>query len=159
MAKMLESFRMSKTPPPASQVRVLVVEDNADDRELLLRQLRKTGMSDQVKFISDGKEALLFLTAVEPQPVDEDLIAIFLDLNLPSLSGLDLLRSLRQNDARQDTPVIVMTSSNDPRDLEECRRLRVTQYVSKPVTFTSFSKAVADVFHLPRTADTSAAEV
>jgi two-component system response regulator len=150
---------MSKAPSlPASQVRVLVVEDNADDRELLLRQLRKTGMADQVKFISDGKEALLFLTAPEPRPADEDLIAIFLDLNLPSLSGLDLLRLLRQNETLQDTPVIVMTSSNNPRDLEECRRLRVTQYVSKPVTFTSFSKAVADVFHLPRNAGSPVAE-
>jgi two-component system response regulator len=142
---------MSKTPSPASQVRVLVVEDNADDRELLLRQLRKTGMADQ--------EALLFLTASDQQPADEDLIAIFLDLNLPSLSGLDLLRLLRQNETLQDTPVIVMTSSNNPRDLEECRRLRVTQYVSKPVTFTSFSKAVADVFHLPRNADSPVAEI
>lgn len=138
---------MSNTTPSASQVRVLVVEDNADDRELLLRQLRKTGMADQVKFISDGKEALQYLTVPNPATVDE-LVAIFLDLNLPSLSGLDLLRTLRERDSL-NTPVIVMTSSNDPRDLEECRRLKVTQYVSKPVTFTSFSKAVADIFHLP----------
>jgi two-component system, response regulator len=149
---------MSKSSPPAQQVRVLVVEDNADDRELLLRQLRKTGMADQVKFISDGKEALLYLTESDAKSADEELIAIFLDLNLPSISGLDLLRTLRQSDGRLNTPVIVMTSSNDPHDLEECRRLKVTQYVSKPVTFTSFSKAVADVFHLPRSAGQSAAE-
>jgi CheY-like chemotaxis protein len=137
-------------PVATSAVRVLVVEDNADDRELLLRQLRKTGMADYVKFISDGKEALNFLTVPEPLPVAQELVAIFLDLNLPSLKGLDLLRALRERERFQTTPVIVMTSSNDPRDLEECRRLRVTNYVSKPVTFTSFSKAVADVFHLPR---------
>lgn len=142
---------MPTSPLPASQVRVLVVEDNADDRELLLRQLRKTSMADQVKFISDGKEALHYLTVPDPRQVEE-LIAIFLDLNLPSLSGLDLLRTLRERDCLK-APVIVMTSSNDPRDLEECRRLNVTQYVSKPVTFTSFSKAVADIFHLPRAGD------
>jgi two-component system response regulator len=149
---------MSKSSPPAPQVRVLVVEDNADDRELLLRQLRKTGMADQVKFISDGKEALVYLTEPGAQSAEDELIAIFLDLNLPSVSGLDLLRKLRQSDGSPDTPVIVMTSSNDPHDLEECRRLHVTQYVSKPVTFTSFSKAVADVFHLPRNADHSDAK-
>jgi len=137
-------------PAATFTVRVLVVEDNADDRELLLRQLRKTGMADHVKFISDGKEALNFLTVPDPLPVAQEIVAIFLDLKLPSLSGLDLLRALRQRERFQATPVIVMTSSNDPRDLEECRRLKVTNYVSKPVTFVSFSKAVADVFHLPR---------
>ena len=142
---------MSQASDSCLPVRVLVVEDNADDRDLLLRQLRKTGMADHVKFISDGKEALAYLTVPDLLPVHE-LIAIFLDLNLPTLNGLDLLRKLRQGDRFQTTPVIVMTSSNNPQDLEECRRLKVTQYVSKPVTLSSFSKAVADVFHLPRSA-------
>jgi CheY-like chemotaxis protein len=141
---------MSKSPDSALPVRVLVIEDNADDRDLLLRQLQKTGMADHVKFISDGREALNYLVARDPQPVASELVAIFLDLNLPSLTGLELLRSLRQDGLFQDTPVIVMTSSNDPRDLEECRRLKVTTYVSKPVTLTSFSKSVADIFHPPR---------
>jgi CheY-like chemotaxis protein len=65
---------------------------------------------------------------------------------------------LRAQDDLQKLPVIVMTSSNDPKDLEECRRLKVTSYVSKPVTFTSFSKAVADVFHLPRLNSGSSSE-
>jgi CheY-like chemotaxis protein len=141
---------MSKSPASALPVRVLVVEDNADDRELLLYQLQKAGMADHVKFISDGREALNFLTVDDPQIVADELVAVFLDLKLPSLSGLELLRRLRKDGLFQTTPVIVMTSSNDPRDLEECRRLHVTNYVSKPVTLTSFSKAVADIFHLPR---------
>ena len=141
---------MSNALDSAPPVRVLVIEDNADDRDLLLRQLRKTGMADHVKFISDGREALNYLVAPQPPPAASELVAIFLDLKLPSLTGLELLRSLRQSGLFQDTPVIVMTSSNDPRDLEECRRLKVTNYVSKPVTLTSFSKAVADIFHPPR---------
>jgi len=131
-------------------VRVLVIEDNDDDRELLLRQLRKSGMDDHVKFISNGQEALDFLTGSRAPSLTGELIAIFLDLRLPSLGGLELLRRLRAQDDLQDMPVIVMTASNDPLDLEECHKLKVTNYVSKPVTFTSFSKAVADVFHLPR---------
>lgn len=137
-------------------VRVLVIEDNPDDRELLLHQLRRGGMADHVKFISDGKEALDFLTGPLDSTLAGELVAIFLDLKLPSLGGLDVLRSLRSTSAWQKIPVIVMTSSNNPKDIEECERLHVTNFVSKPVTFTSFSKAVADVFHRPN-ADSSAA--
>ncbi len=127
-------------------VKVLVIEDNADDRELLLRQLRKSGLGEHVKFISDGKEALNLLTGPDAPP-PSDLIIILLDLRLPSLSGLELLRRLRALPRFQTLPVTVMTSSNDPRDLEECRRLNVVNYLTKPVTFDSFSKAVADMFH------------
>lgn len=140
---------MGETDSGDQSVRVLVIEDNPDDRELLLRQLRKAGMDAHVKFISDGKEALDFLTGPQA-PLPKNLIAILLDLRLPSMSGLELLRNLRAREEFQSVPVSVMTSSNDPHDLEECRKLKVINYVSKPVTFTSFSKAVADVFHPPR---------
>jgi len=131
-------------------VRVLVIEDDPDDRELLLYQLRNSGMDSHVKFIADGREALDFLTCSNGATLANEIVAIFLDLKLPSLGGLDLLRRLRIQGSLPDTPIIVMTSSNDPKDLEECRQLKVTNYVSKPVTFTSFSKAVADVFHRPK---------
>lgn len=141
---------MLNTKATDSPVRVLVIEDNADDRELLLRQLRKSGMDNHVKFISDGQQALDFLRSPRTPSLAEELIAIFLDLKLPAIGGIELLRQLRAWDHLQAIPVIVMTSSNDPLDLEECRRLKVVNYVSKPVNFSTFSKAVADVFHLPK---------
>ena len=147
---------MSDTQLGDNPVRVIVIEDNADDRELLMRQLRKSGLGEHVKFISDGKEALDLLTGPEAPPPN-DLIIILLDLRLPSLSGLELLRRLRALPRFHSLPVTVMTSSNDPRDLEECRRLNVVNYLNKPVTFDSFSKAVADIFHPPKTAGESAA--
>jgi len=147
---------MAESSVAPGPVKVLVIEDNADDRELLMRQLRKSGLGEHVKFISDGKEALDLLTGPEAPPPN-DLIIILLDLRLPSLSGLELLRRLRALPRFHSLPVTVMTSSNDPRDLEECRRLNVVNYLNKPVTFDSFSKAVADIFHPPKTAGESAA--
>jgi CheY-like chemotaxis protein len=141
---------MSEAKDSITPVRVLVVEDNPDDRELLLRQLRKSRMDNHVRFISNGQEALDFLLSLQASSLADELIALFLDLNLPALSGLELLRRLRLRNEFQYLPVIVMTSSNDPKDLEECHRLKVASYVSKPVSFDSFSKAVADVFHLPK---------
>lgn len=142
---------MGETNP----VRVVVIEDNADDRELLLRQLKKSGMDSHVRFIANGKEALDFLTGPLATTLGEELVAIFLDLKLPSVDGLELLRHIRSSDPLQKLPVIVMTSSNDPKDLEECRRLKVTSYVPKPVSFSVFSKAVADIFHLPEVRENS----
>jgi len=108
-------------------------------------------MDSHVKFIADGQEALDFLTGPQAPPT-ENIIAILLDLRLPSLGGLDLLRHLRARTDFRNVPVTVMTSSNDPNDLEECRKLNVISYVAKPVTLSSFSKAVADVFHPPKSA-------
>ncbi len=149
---------MAEPSAAAGPVKVLVIEDNADDRELLMRQLRKSGLGDHVKFISDGREAHDFLIGPDAPPPDE-LIIILLDLRLPSLSGLELLRRLRALPRFHSLPVTVMTSSNDPRDLEECRRLNVVNYLNKPVTFDSFSKAVADMFHPPKPAGESPAGV
>src|ERR1700734_720491 len=131
---------MPNSGETVDSVRVIVIEDNADDSELLLRQLIKSGMDGHVKFITNGQEALDFLTGPRAPILAKELIAIFLDLNLPLLGGLELLRRLRAIDMLRDIPVIVMTSSNDPDDMDECRRLKVTSYVPKPVSFNTFSK-------------------
>ncbi len=115
-------------------------------------------MDNHVKFIANGQEALDFLIGPEASSVAQDLIAIFLDLKLPSLDGIELLRRLRASDHHRNLPVIVMTSSIDPRDMDECRRLKVTSYVPKPVSFPNFSKAVADVFHSTSVKDSAPRE-
>ena len=132
-------FTEHNLPTP---VRVVVVEDNEDDRELLLRQLRKSKIDDHVKFISNGREALNFLANLPPPTPFCDLIAIFLDLKLPGMSGVDLLREIRKTPRVQNAPVIIMTSSLDPRDFEACQELKVSAFIPKPVTFDLFSKAI-----------------
>jgi len=133
-------------PPP---VRVVVVEDNPNDRDLLTRQLRKSGIDSHVKFLTDGREALDFLSKLPPAQPFTDLIAIFLDLHLPGMSGVELLREIRRQPRVSTVPVIVMTSSLDPRDFEACQELKVAAFIPKPVTFESFSKAITGLTHLP----------
>jgi AhpD family alkylhydroperoxidase len=128
-------------------IRVLVVEDNAFDEELLRRQLKKAGMADNVVFVPDAHQALELLSGPEGKLLRQDLIALFLDIHLPGMSGIELLRRLRAMPEMEDFPVIVMTSSQDPRDVEQCKKLKVKSYVEKPVTSVSFSKAVANLFH------------
>jgi CheY-like chemotaxis protein len=129
-----------------SPSRVMIVEDDPMDRELLLHQLKKAHLTENVFFIPDGEQA--FEVIEKCDKLEEwKLIALFLDLRLPKLSGIELLRRIRQLPGKKDLPVIVMTASNDPADKAECERLDVMSYVNKPVSFSSFSKAVADIFH------------
>lgn len=125
--------------------RILIIEDNPDDTFFLTRQLNRAKLDDHVTVISDGQEALDFLLK-NSQEDGLNFVAVFLDLRLPSLDGLPLLRKLREIPRLRDLPVIVMTSSNEDRDMEECQRLAVKAYVTKPVRLTEFIKAVAHVF-------------
>ena len=133
--------------PPA--VRVVVVEDNEDDRDLLIRQLKKSQIDSHVKFFATGEEALDFLSRLPRQLPFSELIAIFLDLQLPRMSGVDLLREIRKLPRVSRIPVIIMTSSLDPRDFEACQALKAAAFVPKPITFESFSKAITGLTHLP----------
>jgi len=136
------------TPKSSLAVRVLVIEDDPDDRDLLMHQLRKSKIDAMVKFIEDGKKAFDFLANLPPAEPFYDLIAIFLDLKLPSMNGLELLRRIKRTPRLQGIPVIIMTASLDPRDFEECHRLKVAAYISKPVTFESFAKAITGLHQL-----------
>ncbi len=131
----------SKTGP----VRVIVIEDDEDDIALLLRQLNKANIGTLVRFIKDGQEALDFIEE-NAETLVNSLMVIFLDLKLPSVSGLQVLRKIKSLDSLNSIPVVIMTSSNNPKDVEECRLLKAANYVEKPITFSSFSKAMADVF-------------
>jgi CheY-like chemotaxis protein len=126
---------------------VLVVEDDAEDRDLLRWQLKTAQMEDNVIFVPDAPQALAVLEGYRSGQREGELLALFLDLRLPGMNGVELLRRIRAMPDMEHLPVIVMTASSDPKDMEECRELKVVSYVEKPVTVCSFSKAVAGIFH------------
>ncbi len=128
--------------------KILIVEDNSDDEMLLLRQLKKANLDQHIKVIRDGRKALGYLT--EAGGNGDHLAAVFLDLGLPAIHGVQLLEAIRADERLRLLPVVVMTSSNDPDEMEKCRELGVSCYVQKPLTFSSFVKAFADVFRAQR---------
>jgi two-component system, response regulator len=120
---------------------ILLVEDNRDDEELTLRALRKNNISNDIVVARNGVEALDYLFA-EGIYLGRNLSlmpqVVFLDLNLPKLSGLEVLRRIRADDRTKLLPVVILTSSNEDRDRIEGYGLRANSYVRKPVDFNQF---------------------
>jgi CheY-like chemotaxis protein len=124
---------------------VLLVEDNPDDVELTLRAFKKYNIMNKVVVASDGAEALdyLFCTGRYASRDTNNLPEIvLLDLKLPKVDGLEVLQRLRADERTKHLPVVILTSSNEERDLINGYKLGVNSYVQKPVEFTQFSEAV-----------------
>jgi len=128
-----------------SDTRILFIEDDPKDVELVMSQLKMAQLDPHVKVITDGRAAVRYLT--DEKTECESLVIVFLDLKLPFVSGIQVLETIRADDRLQHLPVMVMTSSNNPADLEKCLELGVTHFLPKPITFSVFAKAVADCIH------------
>ncbi|MGA7563130.1 MAG: response regulator [Desulfobaccales bacterium] len=126
---------------------ILLVEDNPHDVELTLRSLQKHNLANRVQVVKDGAEALdfIFNTTGSFAGQANHLKVILLDLKLPKVSGLEVLQRLKDDERTRTIPVVVLTSSHEDRDIEECYRLGVNSYVVKPVEFESFAKTVAEM--------------
>lgn len=123
---------------------ILLIEDNPDDEELTLRAFRKNNIKNEVVVARDGAEALDYLFATGKyagRDVTNLPQVVLLDLNLPKVSGLDVLRRIRENDRTALLPVVILTSSKEERDLVEGYRLGANSYVRKPVNFDAFVDA------------------
>jgi CheY-like chemotaxis protein len=131
-----------------SQVEILLVEDNQNDAELTIRALQKYKMGNTIKHVKDGEEALDFLFTRENSL---DSISeyhprlILLDIKLPKVSGLEVLSKIRENQQTRHIPVVILTSSNEEKDLVESYKLGVNSYITKPVDFNNFIEAVSDL--------------
>lgn len=125
---------------------ILLVEDNLDDVELTLRALKKNNIRNEVVVVYDGAEALDFLFGTGKY-ADRDLkrlpTVILLDLKLPKIDGLEVLRQLRANELTKLLPVVILTSSKQEQDIVNGYSLGVNSYVRKPVDFNQFAEAVS----------------
>jgi two-component system, response regulator len=129
-------------------VEILLVEDNPHDAEMTMRALKKSNFINRLYWVKDGVEALEFLHcsgAYEDRDPAEIPKLMLLDLKMPRLDGLDVLRALKGDERTRAIPIVVMTSSNRDRDIAESYQLGVNGYVTKPVQFASFVEAVAQI--------------
>jgi two-component system, response regulator len=131
---------------PIEEVDLVVVDDSPNDVELILRALKSVNLANRVQVARDGKEALDFIFEIE-QGGDGRLLhslkLILLDLKMPRVGGLEVLHALKQDPRTADIPVVMLSSSQEPRDLESCYKLGASGYVVKPFNFDQFAKAVA----------------
>ena len=131
-----------------NEVEILLVEDNPNDEELTLRALRKHNLANRVHVVRDGAEALEFIFATgayTDRKMENGPKVILLDLKLPKVDGLEVLRRVKSDERTKATPVVVLTSSREERDVVESYKLGVNSYMVKPVDFDQFIQAVSQL--------------
>ena len=120
-------------------VEILLVEDSDDDAELTIRAIKSNKIANRIELVRDGVEAIAYLDSERPLPR-----LVLLDLKLPRMNGLDVLRKIRSNPRTRVLPVVVLTSSREEPDIASAYELGVNSYIVKPVEFEGFVKAVTD---------------
>ncbi len=125
--------------------KILLVEDNPKDVELTRRALEKANVSNGIRVVEDGVEALNFFFGEDGKSgcADEECpVVVLLDLNLPRVDGLEVLRRMRANEKTKRIPVVVLTSSNEEKDIIASYDLGANSFVRKPVKFAEFAEAI-----------------
>jgi CheY-like chemotaxis protein len=129
-------------------VEILLVEDNPSDLEVALRALKEHNLCNKVQIARDGEEALDFIFCQGPyadRRLDELPRVILLDLKLPLIDGMEVLRQIRGDARTRNVPVVVLTSSTEERDVVESYALGVNSYIAKPVDFDQFREAMQTI--------------
>ena len=128
-----------------NSVEILLVEDNPNDLELALHALKKNNLTNHIQVVRDGAEALDFLFgsgAFAGREINHTPKVILLDLKLPKVDGMEVLKRIKADERTHSIPVVVLTSSREERDIVESYRLGVNSYITKPVDFEQFTEAV-----------------
>jgi CheY-like chemotaxis protein len=131
-----------------SPVRILLVEDNPNDRELTIRALKKYGVAEHIYTVQDGAEALDFIycrDAYSGRQIENRPGVILLDLKLPKVDGIEVLRTIKSDESLRTIPVVVLTSSREHSDIAECYRMGANSYIVKPVESSDFSETVGQL--------------
>ncbi len=127
---------------------ILLVEDNPSDAEMTIRALRKNNIANKVVHLKDGAEALDYIFGTgqySGRNIANKPKVILLDLKMPKVDGIEVLRKVKSEDDTKTIPVVVLTSSKEDPDVRTCYDLGVNSYIVKPVGFENFSKAITEL--------------
>jgi len=131
-----------------NEVEILLVEDNPNDVELTLRALKKHNLANKVHVVDDGEKALEFIFATgdyAERNIETYPKLVLLDLNLPKVNGLEVLKKIRSDERTKLIPVVMLTSSREEADIVESYKLGVNSYIVKPVDFKEFIRAISEL--------------
>lgn len=130
-------------------VDILLVEDNIDDAELTMRELRKNQVHNNLHHVKDGEEALNFIFATGEfaglRHIKNLPKVILLDIQMPKVNGIEVLEKIKADERTQAVPVVILTSSNQSPDITKCYALGVNSYIVKPVDFDAYAKAIKEL--------------
>ena len=131
-----------------AKVDIIIVEDDPNDAELIMRVFRKHNLTNKIIHLKDGEEALNYLFKQGGQGDNSALLSpkvILLDLKLPKIDGIEILQRIKSDELTKNIPVVVLTSSAEDRDIKAAYNLGVNSYVTKPIKFEEFAKVVSEL--------------
>lgn len=130
-------------------IEVLLVEDNINDAELTIRELKKNNLANNLYHANDGEEALEFLFGTGrfagQRSVQSLPRLVLLDIKMPKINGMDVLKTIKTNAHTKSTPVVILTSSKEDPDIQKCYDLGANSYIVKPVNFENFAEAIKNL--------------
>lgn len=132
----------------SSQIEILLVEDNIHDAEMTIRALNKVKLANNLVHVKDGEEALDFIFGTGQyagRDIQQRPKVVLLDIKMPKVDGIEVLRQIKSNEATKSIPVVIMTSSREEQDVITSYQLGVNSYVVKPVNFEAFAAAISDL--------------
>ncbi len=131
-----------------SEFEIVLVEDNPADVELITRSLKRHNLANKIVLLKDGAEALEFFFSQDDavhRNGSHTPRVVLLDIKLPKVDGIEVLRRMKSDERTKEIPVVILTSSNEDRDVREAYDFRVNSFVTKPIKFEEFTKVVAEL--------------
>jgi two-component system, chemotaxis family, response regulator Rcp1 len=126
-------------------LRILIIEDSPSDAELAVEAFKQSKLSNEIAVMDDGKEALLYLRRKGKYLNAHRPDLILLDLNMPKLHGLAVLKEIKQDESLKAIPVVILTTSDDEKDVEAAYQLQASAFITKPVDFVKFISVAKDI--------------